>query len=255
MSNILRHLVLCLLPIVLCACGVAGKQPLHVAVASNFQPAFEELSIQFSSATGMAVQASYGATGKLDAQIRNGAPFDVFLAADADHPRALVSDGVGESTRHFTYAVGRLALISKETLAPREIQQRLMKGEFEHLAVAKPELAPYGKAAMETLDRLSLLEAVKEKLVYGENISQACQFVQSGAAELGLVAVGQVVAGISGSYWEVPEELHEPILQDAVQLNSAGDPAAAGAFLEFLRGAEAGAIIRRFGYAIPRGMH
>jgi molybdate transport system substrate-binding protein len=194
---------------------------------------------------------SFGATGAFYAQIRNGAPFQVFLAADAKTPERLEQEGLAVAGTRFTYATGQLALWSA---APGRVdaQGEVLRGaSFERLAIANPKLAPYGAAAMQTLDKLGLLPALQGKLVQGENIAQTFQFVASGNAALGFVALSQVRArepGARGSAWLVPAELHEPIRQDAVLLAAGRENAAATALLLFLRGESARAVIREFGY-------
>lgn len=223
-----------------------------VAVASNFRFAIEELAEAFETTTGHHLVLSVGATGKHYAQIRNGAPFDVFLAADRERPGQLEAAGIAVAGSRFTYAVGRLVLWSAQGGYAGSDDQVLHDGGFRHLAIANPRLAPYGRAARETLESLGLLDDLQGRLVYGENIAQTFQFVSSGAAELGFVALSQVSrpgAAAAGSFsWVVPASLHRPIEQQAV-LIVAGEPAES--LMAFLRGAAARRIIRNHGYETP----
>jgi molybdate transport system substrate-binding protein len=223
----------------------------QVAVASNFAAPMKAIVAEFGKATGHKAQLSFGATGKFYAQIRNGAPFHVFLSADDETPAKLEQEGLAEPGSRFTYAVGTLALWSARPDFVDAKGEVLSRGAFAHLAIANPKLAPYGAAAMETLDKLGLTSTLQAKLVQGENIAQAHQFVGSGNAELGFVALSQIMKDGrigAGSAWIVPAEMHRPIRQDAVILASGRDNAAANALLRFLRSRPAQAIIRSYGY-------
>jgi molybdate transport system substrate-binding protein len=236
--------------------ALAGPNPargaeVSVAVAANFTAPMQKIAQAFEKESGHKAVLSFGATGAFYAQIRNGAPFQVFLAADAKTPERLEQEGLAVAGTRFTYATGQLALWSA---APGRVDAQgevLRAASFERLAIANPKLAPYGAAAMQTLDKLGLLPALQGKLVQGENIAQTFQFVASGNAALGFVALSQVRArepGARGSAWLVPAELHEPIRQDAVLLAAGRENAAATALLLFLRGESARAVIREFGY-------
>jgi molybdate transport system substrate-binding protein len=224
---------------------------IRVATASNFRDAMSPLISEFEKASMHTVLAIFGSTGKHYAQIVNGAPFDVFLAADARRPRVLEQEGLSIPGTRFTYAIGQLVLWS-----PREnyvdAEGHILKdGNFRHLAIANPELAPYGAAAKETLENLGLWPKVRQRLISGENISQAFLFVHSGNAELGFIARSQLTGrGVSvrGSMWLVPGHLHKPIEQQAVLLR---DTKATRAFTDFMRGEKAATIIRTRGYALP----
>ena len=236
----------------LLVCESAVAAEIRVAVASNFANAAAALAHRFEAISEHQVTLVYGSTGKHYAQIRNGAPFEAFFAADARHPEMLESDGLAVSGSRFTYAIGRLVLWSPEDGYVDGRGQVLEVGDFRHLAIANPRLAPYGLAAQEVLESRGLWENLEQRLVRGENIGQAFQFVKSGNAELGLVALSQVTSPESqpetGSRWLVPEGLHTPIRQQAVLLE---DSAATRAFGEFIRSAEARSIIRSFGYQTP----
>jgi molybdate transport system substrate-binding protein len=226
--------------------GTAHAAPVGVAVASNFANVMPALAERFRQASGHELVVSTASTGKLYAQILHGAPYDVFLAADDEHPRRLEAEGRAVPGSRFTYAVGRLALWSPQAglaLGP----ETLRRAGFRRLAVANPRLAPYGAAAREVLAGLGLWDGLQPRLVFGENIAQAYQFVASGNAELGLVALAQVQQG-QGSRWLVPESLHTPLRQDAVLLARAQASPAALAFLAFLRSDAAQAFIRGQGY-------
>jgi molybdate transport system substrate-binding protein len=229
----------------------ASAAEVSAAVAANFTKPAEELGRAFAEKTGDTVTFSFGATGGLYTQIGQGAPFEVFLAADNKRPALAVADGLGVEGTVFTYAVGKLALYAP-TLDVTDGAAVLADGDFQHLAIADPATAPYGAAAIEVIDRLGLTEALEPKTVTGENISQTLQFVESGNAELGFVALSQVAGKSAPHVWLVPAEDYAPILQDAVLLKAGEDNPAARAFLEFLQGDEARAIIESYGYETGR---
>jgi molybdate transport system substrate-binding protein len=240
------------LPVVAAASPVSAAT-IRVAVAANFQPALQALAGPFRASSGHELLMSAGSSGKLAAQVEQGAPFDVFLSADDERPRHLVERGLAVGASRFTYARGRLVLWSARegwTLGP----EVLRGGDFHHLAIASPEAAPYGAAALEVLDRLGALRRVEPRLVRGESIGQTFAFVASGAAEIGFVALSQLEGPprpAAGSRWLVPAELHAPIEQQAVLLTAAAEPAAARAFLAFLSGPEALRVLTAFGYEPP----
>lgn len=225
----------------------------QVAVAANFTAPMQRIAAQFEQDTGNKAVLSFGATGKFYAQIRNGAPFEVFLAADEETPAKLEHEGLGVSGTRFTYAVGKLALWSAKGNYVDARGDVLRAGRFAHLAIANPKTAPYGAAAVETLTKLDLYERLKPKLVEGENISQAQQFVSSGNAELGFVALSQVWKDgklSSGSAWIVPSNLYSSIRQDAVLLKKGDANPAARALETYLKSDKAKAIIRAYGYGV-----
>jgi molybdate transport system substrate-binding protein len=236
-----------------CGGGTEDAGVLRVAVAANFSATQEALARRFREATGLEVEAAVGSTGQLFAQIRNGAPFHVFLSADQERPRQLEIDGLAEPGSRFSYAEGRLVLFGPGLDSVRDGGADLRERPDVRVALANPETAPYGAAAMEVLERLGLVERLTPRLARGESVAQAEQFVRSGAAELGFVALAQVVGEPRSSYWIVPREMHTPLLQDAVLLDAGAEHPAARAFLDFLRSDEARRIIDSEGYGIPEG--
>jgi molybdate transport system substrate-binding protein len=222
-----------------------------VAVAANFTEPAKQIAAAFEKATGDKVTFSFGSSGQFYSQIANGAPFEVFLSADADRPTKAEKAGLAVSGTRFTYAVGRLVLWSAKVGFVDNHGAVLRGTGFSKLSIADPAAAPYGLAAIETLHALGVYDQVKPKIVQGTSIAQAYEFVKTGNAELGFVALSQVIDDRSGSRWLVPEADHDPITQQAVLLKPGVDSKAARAFLNFLKGPAARAIIHRFGYATP----
>jgi molybdate transport system substrate-binding protein len=230
------------------ACADPAPSPVQVAVAANFADPAKEIAASFERKTGDHVALSIGASGQFCAQITHGAPFEVFLSADAERPRRAEAEGFAVTGTRFTYAVGRLVLYSRTPGLVDEHGAVLRAGRFEHLAIADPASAPYGAAAVQTLTRMGLYDQLKPRIVRGASIGQAYSFVETGAADLGFVALSQVIGVAGGSRWLAPQELYDPIEQDAVLLKPGeGDPAAR-AFLAYLKGPEAQAVIRHYGY-------
>lgn len=224
-----------------------------VAVASNFTAPMRALAQAFERDTGHPLTLAFGATGQFYAQIRNGAPFAVLLSADDDTPLKLEREGLAVAGTRLTYATGRLALWSRQPGLVDPQGQVLRTGRFDKLAIANPKLAPYGTAALQTLQALGLHERLTPKLVEGANVTQAYQFAASGNAALAFVAVAQVFENgqlREGSAWVVPDTLHEPLAQDAVLLKVGQNNPAAAALLQYLRTEKAQAIIRRYGYGV-----
>jgi len=223
----------------------------RVAVAANFTAPMKAIAADFDKDTGHKALLAFGATGQFYAQIRNGAPFEVLLSADDTTPARLEQEGAAVVGSRYTYATGRLVLWSAKPGYVDAQGAVLKQGAFKHVALANPKLAPYGAAAVEALTALRLIDTVQPKLVQAENIAQAQQFVASGNAELGFVALSQVMRDgklAGGSAWVVPAGLHRPIRQDAVILDKGkGNPAAA-ALMKFLKGDKARSIIKSFGY-------
>jgi molybdate transport system substrate-binding protein len=227
--------------------GTVHAADINVAVAANFTEPAKEIAQLFETATGNRAILSFGATGQFYAQITQGAPFQVFLSADASTPRKLVDDGIAVADSRFTYAVGKIVLFSAN---PALVvgEQTLREAKFNKIAVADPAAAPYGAAAVETMKHLSVYDTLASRIVQGSNIAQTFQFVDSGNADLGFVALSQVTTRPGGSRWIVPENLYSPIRQDAVQLRARTENEAAKAFLLFIKGPEAGKVIEKYGY-------
>ena len=245
----MRRFLLSLMFVFLAVTPALAEQVL-VAVAANFVPPFREVAMEFEKATGHNVQVASGSSGNFYAQIKNGAPFDVFFSADNERPKLLEDEGLGVKGSRFTYAIGRLVLWSPDP--------NLVKGEdtlrsesFKHLAIANPKTAPYGVAAMQAMQKLGLWEGLQPRLVMGENLGQTMGFIESGNAELGFLALSQVmdpkIKGKEGR-WVVPINLHEPIQQDVVLLAKGKENPAAKALMEFMGGPQATAIIERYGF-------
>jgi molybdate transport system substrate-binding protein len=212
-----------------------------------------KIAAAFEQETGHKTVLSYGSTGRFYAQVRNGAPFHVLLAADDETPARMEREGLGVPGSRFTFAVGRLALWSRQAGIVDNQGDVLKAGRFERIALAEPKLAPYGAAAIEVLDGMGLTSALRPKFVQGENIAQTYQFVASGNAQVGFVALSQVVVDgklTHGSVWIVPANLHRPIRQDAVLLNAAKANPAAAALLTYLRSERARSLVRSFGYEL-----
>lgn len=257
----LKVAALTLLGVSLLVAPPLAAAEVRVAVASNFTGPMQALAVEFERASGDHVLVTAGATGKLAAQIENGAPFEVLLAADDTTPGKLATAGLAVPSTRFTYAIGKLVLYSARAGYVDDHGAILQRASFAHLAIANPKLAPYGAAAMSVLSALHLLDSLRPKLVQGENIAQTFQFVASENAELGFVALSQIiVAGSfrSGSYWVVPETLYAPLRQDAIELQPGVKNPSALALLAFLRSDHARAIIASYGYGLdaakpPRG--
>jgi molybdate transport system substrate-binding protein len=242
-------LALCTLPL-----GAQGAE-VRLAVATNFADVVEKIRPAFEARTGHRLSVTTGSTGKLYAQIRSGARFDALLAADASTPQRLVSEGEALAESRFTYALGRLVLWSASPGVVGSDGVATLRGaKFRHLAIANPELAPYGAAARDVLRATGTWDALQPKLVYAQNIGHAYSMVASSNAELGLIALSALQGGRDGgshgSSWPVPATLHAPIRQDAVLLTRSSAPAATRGFLESLKSPEVRAIIESFGYAL-----
>lgn len=233
--------------------ALAHADETRIAVAANFAGPAQKIATEFEAQTGHKAIIATGSTGKFYAQIINGAPFDILLAADDETPARLEREGHAVAGSRHTYAIGKLVLWSAKPAIVDDQAEVLKHGGFNHLAIANPKVAPYGAAAVETMKALGVYDALQSRLVMGENIAQAHQFVATGNALLGFVALSQVLKDgrIEGSYWSVPEKLHAPIRQDAILLNKGRDNKAAAAFLEFLkRNRTARDIIVSYGYSL-----
>lgn len=231
----------------------AYADEVQVAVAANFTAPIQAIAKDFEKDTGHKLVAAFGSTGQFYTQIKNGAPFEVFLAADDSTPAKLEQEGDIVTGSRFTYAIGTLALWSAKEGYVDAKGDILKANSWQHLSIANPKTAPYGLAATQVLAKLNLSESTKAKLVEGQNITQAYQFVSTGNAEIGFVALSQIYKDgklSSGSAWIVPANLHEPIKQDAVILTKGRDNAAAKALVEYLKGPKAAAVIKSFGYEL-----
>jgi len=224
-----------------------------VAVAANFTAPMQKIAQAFEQETGHKAILAFGATGNFYAQIRNGAPFQILLAADDETPVRIEKEGLGVAGSRFTYATGKLVLWSKQPGLVDDKGEILRSGKFQRIALANPKLAPYGAAAIETMTKLGVLQEIQSKVVQGENIEQTYQFISTENAQLGFVALSQVFADgkvAQGSAWIVPSTLHSAIRQDAILLTKGNDNPAAMALMNFLRSNTAKAVIRSYGYEL-----
>jgi molybdate transport system substrate-binding protein len=227
--------------------STAHPAEVTVAVAANFAAPMQRIAAAFETDTGHRAKIAVGATGAFYTQIRNGAPFDVLLAADDETPARIEADALAVKGSRFTYAVGRLALWSAKPGVVDDHGEVLEREDLDRIAIANPKLAPYGKAAVETMQKLGVYERLKPRIVQAENIGQAFQFVATGNAPIGFVALSQVVQA-KGSKWIVPDDLHAPLRQDAVLLAHGKNNEAATALMRYLKGDTARGIIRAYGY-------
>lgn len=247
------RLMSCLLASLIGASFGVRADEISVAVAANFTAPMQAIAAGFEKETGHRVQAAYGATGKFYAQIRNGAPFEVLLSADEETPAKLIKENTAVAGSRFTYAIGKLVLWSAKPAIVDGAGAVLKNGGFNHLAIANPKLAPYGAAAVEVMKGLGVYESIQPKIVTGESIAQTHQFISTGNALLGFVALSQVLKDgkIEGSSWIVPATLYAPIRQDAVILEKGKGKPAAEALLKYLKSDKARAVTRSFGYELP----
>ena len=239
------------------AATVATGQTLTVAAASDLQSALPAIAAQFEKDTGHPVTLTFGSSGNFFTQIQNGAPYDLYFSADIRYPQKLINSGQGVAESLYTYAIGRIVLwvpVQSNVLVQQRGLESLLDGSIKKIAIANPKHAPYGRAAVAALEKAGLYERVKDRLVYGENVSQAAQFVESGAADAGIIARSLALAPLmeaTGLYWEIPAELHPSLEQGVIQLKGAREPAVAAKFLDFLKGSEGRAIMTRFGFVVP----
>lgn len=232
----------------------ANAGEVNAAVAANFTEPVKQIVELFQKDTGHTVKLSFGSSGKFTSQIKEGAPFDVFLAADEKNPKLLEKEGLAVEGSRFVYALGKLVLWSAQPGYVDDKGYVLRKGSYNKIAYADPKLAPYGLAAKETLEDMGLWNLVQGKMVTGESITQTYQFAATGNAEMAFIALSQITKDgkvTEGSWWIVPAHLYNPIKQAAVQLTAAKDKEAAKAFMAYLKSDKAVAIIRSFGYALP----
>ena len=242
------------LSLVLLLCASSRAQEITVAAAADLSAALPEIAAKYKSQTGQEVKLTFGASGNLTTQIRNGAPFDLFFSADEDYPRQLITDGLAEKDTLYRYAVGRLVLWVPDDV-PVDVQklgmQALLDPAVKKIAIANPQHAPYGRAAEAALKHLGIYDQISSKLVLGENISQAAQFVESGNAQAGLLALSHALAPAmkdKGHYWAVPLDAYPALNQAAVVLSNSKQRDAARKFLDFVRGPEAISILKSYGF-------
>jgi len=231
----------------------AHAAEVSVAVAANFTAPMQKIAAEFEKDTGHKLRLTFGGSGKVYAQISNGAPFEVFLSADDETPARLENEAQAVKGSRFTYAIGKLVLWSPKANYVDGQGEVLARGDFSHLAIANPKTAPYGVAAIEVLNQLGLKDRLQGKFVQGENIAQTYQFVGTGNAQLGFVALSQVFKEgslIGGSAWLIPPSMYSAIRQDAILLNKGLYNPGASALLSYLKGEKAKAIIRSFGYQL-----
>lgn len=236
--------------------GDLRAQSLRIAAASDLQFALADLAAQYEKQSGAKLAITYGSSGNFFAQIENGAPFDLFFSADIAYPQKLIDAGFAESDSRYTYAFGRIVLWlpPESPLIPANLQwNTLLDARIQKIAIGNPEHAPYGRAAVAALQKAGLYERLKSKLVYGENISQAAQFVLSGSAQAGILAFSLAAAPAmkSGKTWEIPRDLYAPLEQAVVLLKSSSNKPAARAFLAFLQSESARATLARYGFTLP----
>ena len=231
------------------ALSQASAGTTNVAVAANFTDAAKEIAAAFRAKTGQEAILSFGASGPIYTQIKEGAPFQIFLSADDERPKKLADEGLAVGSTRFTYAIGKLVLWSKDATGVTG-EETLKSNAFSKLSIANPTAAPYGVAAIETLKALKVYETIQPKIVMGNSIAQAFQFIETGNAELGFVALSQLAGNTSGSRWLVPQALYSQIRQDAILLKTGAESDASKAFLEFLKGPEARMVIEKFGYVM-----
>jgi molybdate transport system substrate-binding protein len=237
----------------------AQGQEIRVAAAADLRFAMGELAAGFEKRTGSKVNVTYGSSGNFFSQLQNGAPFDLFFSADIEYPRRLEANGLAEHGTLHQYAVGRIVIWmpSASRVDPAKLGwNALLDASVQKIAIANPEHAPYGRAAVAALHEAGIYERLKSKLVYGENITQAAQFVQSGNAQAGIVAMSLAVSPAmkDGKSWEIPADMHPAIEQAAIVLKNGKNRAAAEAFLEFVKSAEGVAVLAKYGFAMPERM-
>lgn len=234
------------------ACFDGHSTEITVAVASNFTAPMKAIGKEFERQSKHRVNLASSSSGKLYAQIKNGAPFDLFLSADSQKADTLISEGFVTKQDHYTYAIGRLVLWSKIKNYVDKNGDILKSDKFKKIAIANPKLAPYGLAAKETMEKLGLYQKISEKIVLGENISQTLQFIITKNAQLGFIALSQIIKESEGSYWIVPENLHTPILQDILLLKKSAENKAARELFNFIRSKIGQKIIASYGYKIDK---
>jgi len=239
-----------------CIGASAQQHIVRVAAAADLKFALTEVAHQFEERTGTKVAATFGSSGNFFSQIQNGAPFDIFFSADVEYPRKLAAAGIADSASLYEYAIGRIVVwtpYDSTTDVSRDSWNVLLDASVQKVAIANPQHAPYGRAAVAAMQKAGVYERVKPKLVYGENISQAAQFVQSGSAQAGIIALSLALSPPmkGGKYWLIPDDEHDAIAQGAIILRSAKNKDGAATFLEFVRSPAGRDILSRFGFQLP----
>src|SRR6202453_2704894 len=255
---VLRSFIACLL---LCRISApsarAADRELNVAAAADLSSALEEVANNYQKHTGVTVKLSFAASGALTQQIQNGAPFDIFFSADMDYPRQLIAAGQAESATLYRYAVGRLVLwVPKDS--PLDVEHKgmdvLLDPSVKKIAIANPQHAPYGRAAVAALNHYKLYEKISDRLVLGENISQAAQFAESGNAQVGFVALAHAITPSmqgKGKYWMVPADAYPALDQGVVVISRSAHKQDAAGFLEYVKSTDASAVLQRYGFTLP----
>jgi len=235
----------------------AAGGEINVAAAADLSSALQEVANNYEKRTGVTIKLSFGASGALTQQVQNGAPFDMFFSADMDYPRQLIAGGQAEGATLYRYAIGRLVLwVPKDS--PLDVEHKgvdvLLDPSVKKIAIGNPQHAPYGRAAAATLKHYGLYDKVSDRLVLGENIAQAAQFVESGNAQIGFVALAHAIAPAmqgKGKYWVVPADAYPPLDQGAVLISHSPHQQDAAAFLEYVKSPEAAAVLKRYGFSLP----
>lgn len=256
MTYFAKSIVPAIISALLSAVACAQGQQIRIAAAADLKFAMEELSETFEKQAGTKANTTYGSSGNFFTQIENGAPFDVFFSADIEYPRRLETAGLAEAGTLYEYAVGRIVIWTPPNArvdVTRQTWNALQDASVKKIAIANPEHAPYGRAAVAALQKAGIYESVKNKLVYGENISQAAQFVQSGNAQAGIIALSLTVSPAmrDGKRWEIPANMHPSLQQAAIVLRGGTNKEAARAFLEFVRAPAGRAILAKYGFEFP----
>jgi molybdate transport system substrate-binding protein len=255
MRAVLKCVLVCL-AILLCSAKAPGQE-IAVAAAADLKFAMGELAANFEKQTGTEVNVTYGSSGNFFSQIQNGAPFDLFFSADVEYAKKLEAGGLAEPGTLYNYAVGRIVIWMPQAVKAdlnAQGMKALLDATVQKIAIANPAHAPYGRAAVAAIKKAGIYEKVEHKLVYGENISQATQFVQSGNAQAGIIALSLAISPSmedSGKMWLIPAELHPPIEQAAVVVKSSQKREAAKAFLEYIRSAAGKAVMDKYGFTTP----
>jgi molybdate transport system substrate-binding protein len=254
MKTLSKQLIVLLAVLLTCSC--ARAQAVKVAAAADLKFAMAELAAQFETQSGAKLDVTYGSSGNFLTQLQNGAPFDLFFSADSGYPKKLEEAGLAEPGTLREYAVGHIVIWTpsdSQINVAKDGWKSLLDPRVKKIAIANPEHAPYGRAALAALKQAGMYEQVKDKLVYGENISQTAEFVQSGNAQVGIVALSLATSPAmkNGNRWEIPADSYPPIKQEVVLLKASKNKEAARRFLEFVNGSQGREILQRFGFTVP----